>query len=106
MIVVYFFVGGLAGMSGLIAASALIKSDWDLARADMWAAGIGALISLVLLTWDLGRPLRFIYMLQVFEYQSPMSLGSCVLTGFGAFAVPGLAFTESYWSPTGKGRKG
>ncbi len=98
MIAVYFFVGGLAGMSGLIAAAALIKTQWELARTAMWAAGIGAVLSPVLLTWDLGRPLRFVYMLRVFKYQSPMSMGSWILTAFGAFSVPGLVFTELYWN--------
>ena len=97
MIAAYFFIGGLAGMSALIGSAALIKSQWELARAAMWAAAMGALVSPVLLTWDLGRPWRFVYMLRVFKYQSPMSLGSWILTGFGAFAVPGLIFTELYW---------
>ena len=56
MIPLYFFVGGLAGMAGLIAAVALIKGLFELARAAMWAAGIGAIISPVLLILDLGRP--------------------------------------------------
>ncbi len=97
MIAAYFFVGGLAGMAGLIAAAALLKAQWELARAAMWAAGMRAIISPVLLAWDLGRRLRFINMLRVFKYQSPMSVGSWLLTGFGAFAVPGLGLTEWYW---------
>lgn len=97
MIAVYFFIGGLAGMSGLLAAAALMKNHFELARIAMWSAGIGGILSPVLLTWDLGRPLRFLNMLRVFKYQSPMSVGSWIVTSFGACAVPGLAFTQWYW---------
>src|SRR3954454_6746001 len=64
MVAVYFFVGGVAGMSGLVAAGALIKHNFELARVAMWAAGIGAILSVILLVADLGRPMRFIYMLR------------------------------------------
>jgi hypothetical protein len=97
MIAVYFFVGGVAGMSGLVAAAALIKSDFGLARIAMWSAGTGAILSIILLTADLGRPIRFVYMLRVFKYQSPMSVGSWIVAGFSAFAIPGLGFTEWYF---------
>ena len=97
MIAVYFFIGGLAGMSALIAAAALMKSQDDLARLAIWPAGIGALLAPILLTWDLGRPMRFLNMLRVFKYQSPMSVGSWIVSAFGAFAIPGLAFTEWHW---------
>ncbi len=97
MIAVYFFIGGLAGMSALIAAAALIKGQFDLARMAMWPAGIGAILSPILLTADLGRPLRFLNMLRVFKYQSPMSVGSWIVSGFGACAVPGLGFSEWHW---------
>lgn len=94
MIDVYFFVGGLAGMSGLIAAAALLKHDWALTRAAMWAAAVGAVISPILLTWDLGRPTRFINMLRVLKLQSPMSLGSWIVSSFGAASIPGVILTE------------
>lgn len=94
MIPLYFFIGGLAAMSGLLAAAAWLKGNLELARVAMWSAGIGGIVSPILLAWDLGRPMRFIFMLRVFKFQSPMSLGSWIVTGFGAFAVPGLALTE------------
>ena len=97
MIPVYFFLGGLAGMSALIAAAAELKGNLALARAAMWVAGIGAILSPILLTWDLGRPLRFFYMLRVFKYQSPMSVGSWIVAAFGGFAIPGLILTEWTW---------
>lgn len=97
MIALYFFVGGLAGMSALIAAAALIRNDFALARVAMWAAGIGAVLSPILLTIDLGRPARFLHMLRVFKYQSPMSVGSWILTGFGSAALPGWGLAEWHW---------
>ena len=82
------------GRGGLIAAAALIKGQYELARMAMWAAGLGAIVSPVLLTVDLGRPSRFINMLRVFKFQSPMSIGSWIVAGFGACAVPGLALVQ------------
>ncbi|HVU31898.1 MAG TPA: NrfD/PsrC family molybdoenzyme membrane anchor subunit [Opitutaceae bacterium] len=90
----YFFVGGLSGMASLLAAAALLKRDWAMSRAAMWCAAAGAVVSPALLIWDLGRPQRFINMLRVFKPQSPMSLGSWVLTAFGAAAIPGAVLTE------------
>lgn len=97
MIAAYFFIGGLAGMAGLLALASLIKGQFELARMAMWPAAIGAVLSPILLTWDLGRPSRFLNMLRVFKYQSPMSVGSWIVSAFGACAVPGLGFAEWHW---------
>jgi hypothetical protein len=101
---VYFFVGGVAGMGGVIALAALLfthpKSEIPasvvaglvgegadaLRRASAWLACIGAAVSGGLLIRDLGRPHRFLYMLRVFKLRSPMSVGAWVLACFGAFA--------------------
>ena len=85
---IYFFVGGAAGMAPLIACSALVLRQIDVAYIALWIAGMGAIISPILLVTDLGRPHLFINMLRVFKYQSPMSVGAWVLTFFGAFAFP------------------
>ncbi len=85
---VYFFVGGAAGMAPLIACSALVLRQIDLAYVALWIAGMGAIVSPVLLIMDLGRPRLFINMLRVFKYQSPMSVGAWILTFFGGFAFP------------------
>src|SRR3954471_5901077 len=53
MIAVYFFAGGVAGMSGLVAAGALIKHNVELARIAMWSAGVGTILSVILLVADL-----------------------------------------------------
>lgn len=87
----YFFVGGTAGMSGVIAlASLLTGQSLDVVRAAVRVALAGALISPVLLIWDLGRPMRFLNMLRVFKWRSPMSVGVWTLVLFSAFA--GSAF--------------
>jgi formate-dependent nitrite reductase membrane component NrfD len=91
----YFFFGGLAGMSAVIATGAVIFHHVDVARAAMWIAAIaGAVLSPILLIMDLGRPLLFLNMLRVFKHRSAMSMGAWILSAFGACAVPGLIALE------------
>jgi hypothetical protein len=91
---IYFFVGGLGGMSAAIALAAAIFHHLDLARAAMWLAAAGVVLSPLLLILDLGRPHLFVNMLRVFKPQSAMSMGAWILTGFGACVVPGLIALE------------
>jgi len=91
---IYFFVGGLAGMSAVIALAAAIFHHLDVAGAAMWVAGVGAVLSPILLIMDLGRPHLFINMLRVFKPQSAMSMGVWILTAFGACVFPGLTLLE------------
>jgi hypothetical protein len=92
---IYFFVGGMAGMSAVIASGAAIFHHLDLARTAMWIASIaGAILSPILLIMDLGRPHLFLNMLRVFKPQSVMSMGAWILTAFGACVVPGLVALE------------
>lgn len=91
----YFFVGGLSGMSAVIASAAVIFHHVDLARAAMWLAAIGGtVLSPILLIMDLGRPRLFINMLRVFKHQSAMSMGVWILSLFGACVVSGLIALE------------
>ncbi len=91
----YFFFGGLAGMSAVIASGAIIFHQVDLARTAMWVAAIaGAVLSPILLIMDLGRPHLFLNMLRVFKHRSAMSMGAWILSAFGACAVPGLIALE------------
>jgi formate-dependent nitrite reductase membrane component NrfD len=91
----YFFFGGMAGMSAVIASGAAIFHHLDLARTAMWIASIaGAILSPILLIMDLGRPHLFLNMLRVFKHRSAMSMGAWILTAFGACAVPGLIALE------------
>src|SRR6202795_4125716 len=91
----YFFMGGIAGMSAVIASGAVIFHHVDLARAAMWLAAIaGAILSPILLIMDLGRPHLFLNMLRVFKHRSAMSMGAWILSAFGACVVPGLIALE------------
>ena len=91
----YFFMGGIAGMSAVIASGAIIFHHVDLAGAAMWLAAIaGAVLSPVLLIMALGRPHLFLNMLRVFKHRSAMSMGAWILSAFGACAVPGLLALE------------
>ncbi|MGH2398366.1 MAG: NrfD/PsrC family molybdoenzyme membrane anchor subunit [bacterium] len=91
----YLFVGGTAGMSGVIAlASLLTGQSLDLVRAALGVALAGALVSPVLLIWDLGRPTRFLNMLRVFKWRSAMSMGVWTLLLFGGFAGSAFVLVE------------
>ena len=97
LIVFYFFFGGLAG--GCYFLAALIDlfgrpEDRPLARLGYYIAFPCVVVSGLLLTLDLQRPLRFWHMLiesntyrPMFKYWSPMSLGSWALLIFGIFAL-------------------
>jgi formate-dependent nitrite reductase membrane component NrfD len=80
----YLFLGGLAGASSVLGAFAQAAGHRDLERAAK-IASLGAIsLSAAALVADLGRPQRFVNMLRVFKPSSPMSVGSWLLTAFGA----------------------
>jgi hypothetical protein len=89
----YFFVGGTAAASAVIAAFAEAGGSRDLAREARWIAAAGAAMSPPLLIADLGRHERFLAMLRVFKIQSPMSIGAWTLVGFSSATAAG-AFAE------------
>jgi formate-dependent nitrite reductase membrane component NrfD len=81
----YFFVGGLAGTSAVIAlVSHISGSNPGLVRAALWVAFAGALLSPPLLIADLGLPSRFLNMLRVFKLRSAMSMGAWTLVAFSS----------------------
>jgi protein NrfD len=105
-IILYFFVGGIAG-TPIYLASLLSLFDRRIAsresrvrattrpivRLGYYLAFIGVLISGLLLTIDLSRPLRFWHMLienhtgrPMFKLWEPMSTGAWALLLFGLFA--------------------
>jgi Polysulphide reductase, NrfD len=91
----YFFFGGIGGMSAVIALGGVLFHHVELARAAMWTAAIaGAVLSPILLIMDLGRPHLFLNMLRVFKHRSTMSMGAWILTVFGMCAVAGLIALE------------
>ena len=79
---VYFFVGGAAGGGAVIATIARWSGERRLARDARALAVIGAFASPPLLIVDLGRPTRFLHMLRVFKWRSPMSVGVWTLVLF------------------------
>jgi hypothetical protein len=93
----YFFVGGLAGMAAVIALAGLLFGAGEaLPRAALWTAAVGSVVSAPLLILDLGRPLRFLNMLRVFKWRSPMSVGAWTLSLFGGLSTAAALLVE--WS--------
>ena len=94
-IVLYFFLGGLAGGCYFLAAVIDLvgrRADRPLARLGYYVAFPAVAVSGLLLTVDLSRPFRFWHMLierntlePMFKYWSPMSIGSWALLLFGLF---------------------
>src|SRR5881628_1720204 len=97
-IIPYFFVGGLAGGAYFLAA----VLDWfgrpedrPVVRTGYDVAAVGAILSGLLLTIDLGRPLRFWHMLfqsenfpvLMFKGWSPISFGAWAILLFGLCSV-------------------
>lgn len=80
----YFFAGGVAGISAVIALVAHLYGDSGLVRPALWLGLAGALISPPLLIADLGRPARFLNMLRVFKLRSAMSVGAWTLVAFSS----------------------
>ncbi len=89
----YFFTGGIAAGSYLIATMADLfgtEEDRVVSRAGRYISMIAVVVSLILLILDLGRPRRFANMLRVLKPRSPMNLGTWGLVGFGGFAGLGI----------------
>jgi protein NrfD len=96
-IALYFFFGGLAGGSYFLAALIDLfgrREDRPLAHIGYYVAFPCVALSGLLLTVDLGKPMRFWHMLiesntfrPMFKYWSPMSIGSWVLLSFGFFTL-------------------
>jgi hypothetical protein len=93
----YFFTGGMAGMAATIALAAHVADPLEpsLVRPALWLAFLGgAVVSPALLVLDLGRPRRFLHMLRVFKWRSPMSVGAWILFLFGGAVTVALVLTE------------
>src|SRR5882724_8319789 len=96
LIALYFFFGGLAGGSYFLASLIDLfgrSEDRPLSHLGYYIAFPCVVVSGLLLTLDLGRPLRFWHMLiesntfqPMFKPWSPMSVGSWALLIFGIFA--------------------
>jgi formate-dependent nitrite reductase membrane component NrfD len=82
----YFFLGGLAAGSSLLAAGADLRGMQKLRRTTRIAALVGGAAGSAALIHDLGRPARFLNMLRTAKPTSPMSMGTWVLAAFGPAA--------------------
>jgi hypothetical protein len=80
----YFFSGGVAAGTALLAAGAELAGDHQMARRMQFASFGSIVASSGFLVADLGVPRRFHHMLRVAKPTSPMSVGSWLLTAFGA----------------------
>jgi formate-dependent nitrite reductase membrane component NrfD len=107
----YFFFAGLSGGSYVIATLLRLvsRSDEPAARVGYYISFLTLLPCPVLLTLDLGQPLRFWHMLVNttpgneglnFKYWSPMSVGAWGLVVFGVFAT--ISFVEVYLRDHGR----
>ncbi|MDQ1696883.1 MAG: hypothetical protein QOJ03_2236 [Frankiaceae bacterium] len=93
----YFFTGGIAAGSALLAAGADLTDRPTLRRNSRLTTVAALGVSAAALVHDLGVPTRFHHMLRVLKPTSPMSVGSWFLTVFAAPAsvtavaeLPGL----------------
>ena len=89
----YFFLSGLASSAYLVATVA----DWFGGQEDRavveWGRRLalgGVVLGGPLLIADLGRPERFLNMLRIVKFRSPMSMGAWALFLFGPFAGLGV----------------
>ena len=88
-IIWYFFFGGLAAGSYIIASIASLfgsREDRVVARTGYYLSLLALLPCPPLLIKDLGRPERFLNMLRVFKVKSPMSMGTWALLTFSLFS--------------------
>lgn len=88
---VYLWVGGVAGVSALLAEGAALTGRPALEQYGRLAAAAGAGVGTVALVHDLGRPSRFLNMLRVLKVTSPLSVGSFILAPFATFASAAAA---------------
>jgi formate-dependent nitrite reductase membrane component NrfD len=94
----HFFTGGTAGAAGVIAGvGELCRADCRLIRDARWIAAMGGAASPLLLIADLGRPARFLNMLRIFKWRSPMSVGAWTLAVFSSSATAALLADLSGW---------
>jgi hypothetical protein len=104
----YLFLGGLAGASSILAATADLSGRPRLARRAQLCASAAISVSFVALIKDLGRPQRFINMLRVFKPTSPMSVGTWILSIYAPlnYAASASSLAGRFPTPGRAGRIG
>lgn len=99
----YFFLGGLASGSACLAFGAELTGHHELSRRASYLSAASLLPCPPLLIADLGRKRRFLNMLRVFRPTSPMSMGTWVISGFGAVtSVAVLSRVTGLLRPAGR----
>jgi Polysulfide reductase len=93
----YFFTGGLAGASSVLATAARLTGNEKLARTSLYVGAAADVVSPALLISDLGRPERFHHMLRVVKVTSPMNVGSWVLLVSGGASNTAAALELLGW---------
>jgi formate-dependent nitrite reductase membrane component NrfD len=102
----YFFLGGLAAGSYVVASLATLfgdARDRGIARTGHVVSFLAIVLCPPLLIKDLGRPERFLNMLRVFKPASPMNLGVWTLLAFSGVTTAAF-FREvlgQAWGPIG-----
>ncbi|MGQ9365761.1 NrfD/PsrC family molybdoenzyme membrane anchor subunit [Azospirillum sp. ST 5-10] len=102
-IAAYVEIGGVAGAAQVLSAAANLAGGAGtrgVVRHGRWLALAGAVAGPPFLVADLKTPQRWYNMLRIARPTSPMSVGSYILTGFGAFSaltavLPGRAATAA-----------
>lgn len=85
-VVTYLFLGGVMGGSGVLAALANRAGEPALERTSRYlSVGLSLACPAVLIS-HLGRPERFLNMMRIVKFKSPMSMGVWGLVAYGTFA--------------------
>lgn len=90
----YLFLGGLAGGSQLLATGAHLTGNVALCRTTRFTSVVALALGGAALVEDLGKKARFANMLRTVKLTSPMSVGSWILSGYAAGAMP-VAMAEA-----------
>ena len=92
LVILYFFLGGISGAAQFVAGLATLsarRQNRRTARAARMVSLLAFLPCPLLLVLDLRKPSRFLNMLRIVKFRSPMSIGSWTLALFGGAATAG-----------------
>jgi polysulfide reductase-like protein len=106
----YYFFGGTAGAALTLGAALQLTTPRGghplrkLSAICHWTGIIGSTMGAIFLVHDLGRPMRFLYMMRVFRPTSPMNMGVWILSGAAPTAIVTglLAKRRGTWGAIGE----
>ncbi len=88
----YIFLAGLSGGSMIVSTIAEQAGHRDgVGRRGRMLSVLAPTLGSAMLVWDLHTPQRFMNMMRIARRTSPMSIGTWLLLGFSAFAMPAAA---------------